>query len=433
MGCWGVRRIADPETYLRLACERILLARDPNRGMWDDVEATVISRACVAAGILDQLTAHAVLDEYAFSMALRDRQRGHMLRHQRLLARSQGQRLSAHRVAVCDREFPQGDQQWILERVLFADDATHLDLRGTAPMGPQGSPFRGRAAARSAPGVMHPHPHPQTLVIEDDQGTTATGHVGRSSWGGGSWESTYRTDAPLSPDARWIEIDGTRIELPERTLAPEVRIEEIEPMDPLRAMLHGEILSTDRQHGSGDSVEIACRALIAVGAVDEDDPVLLETRRIAGAVASAAPVPGLSEPWASLLKRYSKDDGPTGRLALGAVIDDLEGFSLRLDALASEPGSFSISLAMSPGTPLLRHFPGRDLERAPITWWAEDDRANAYVAFSDQGGGGGDLAEGQVTSLAPLDPKATELRLLPTASHTRAVITVHLADLAEHA
>jgi hypothetical protein len=235
---------------------------------------------------------------------------------------------------------------------------------------------------------------------------------------------------PLDANTQWIEVDGTRIGLPERLPPPEVRVEEIEPMDPLRAMLYAEIMSTDRRRGGEDTVEVACRTLLAIGAFEEDDPLLLEIRRIAAAVASAAPVPGLSEPWASLVARFSKTDGPKGRLALGAVIDDLDGFSIRLDALTSEAGSFSISLAVSPGTALLR-FPGVDLEPPPIIWWAEDDRHNAYVAFSDQGGGSSTLAEGQVTSLAALDPKATELRLLPTASRTRAVITVPLAGLAE--
>jgi hypothetical protein len=432
MGCCGVPRITDPETYLRLACERILLAQGRNNRMQGDAEPTVISRASLAAGTLDQATANAVLDEYALAMALRDRNRGHMLRHRRSVRRSEGQRLSAQRVAVCDCDFERGNQRWTLERVLFADDATHLDLSGTDPAGSRGNPRRRGGRVRSVPGVMPHQPHPQTLALADDQGTTATGRVGASSWGGGSWESSYRTDVPLSPDTWWIELDGTRIELPERQPAPEVHLEEIEPIDPLRAMLYGEILSTDRRHGSEDTVEIACRTLVAIGALGEDDPMLLEIRRIADAVAGAAPIPGLSEPWASLLARYSKGDGLTGRLAIGAVIDDLDGFSVRLDALVCETGSFSISLAMSPGTPLLPHFPGFDVKRSPITWWAEDDRKNAYVAFSDQGGGSEDLAEGQVTSLASLDPKATELRLLPTASRTRAVITLPLAALADH-
>ena len=70
------------------------------------------------------------------------------------------------------------------------------------------------------------------------------------------------------------------------------------------------------------------------------------------------------------------------------------------------------------------------VKASPLTWWAEDDRNNAYVAFEDRSHGNGTLAEGQVTSLAPLDPKATVLRLLPTGSRWRGVIIVPLAALA---
>ena len=118
--------------------------------------------------------------------------------------------------------------------------------------------------------------------------------------------------------------------------------------------------------------------------------MLVELRRIADAVTNATPVPGLPEPWAPSGAVLRGSTGELGPFPIGAVIDDLEGFSIRLDALFSEPTSFSISLAISPGAPLLRHFPGGiDVEPSPITWWAEDDRGNAYVAFSDRGGGGG--------------------------------------------
>jgi len=431
MGCCGVPKSADPETYLRLACERVLPSEGRrNNGPQSGGETAVISRACIAAGTLDQARAHQVLDEYALAMALRDQHRGRMLMHRRRArAPVEGQRLSAHRVAVCEFHFERSDQHWILERVLFADDATHLDLSGTDPAGQMFNQRRRGGLVGPGPRAMPHKPQPQTLTVRDDQGTTVTGHQGTGSWGGGSWQSSYRTDVPLSPETRWIEVDGTRIELPERGPAPEVHLEEIERRDPLRAMLYGEIMSTDRRHGGDDTVDIACRALVDIGALGEDDPLLREIRQIAGAVAGGAPVPGLAEPWASLVARFSKTDGPQGRLAIGAVIDDLDGYSIRLDALTSDAGSFSISLAVSPGTPLLR-FPGVDLDPSPIVWWAEDDRHNAYVAFFDNGGGSENLAEGQVTSLAALDPRATELRLLPTASRTRAVINVPLAGLA---
>ncbi len=423
-------RITDPETYLRLACERLLIGQ--NGGRQDTAEAGVISRVCVAAGALDQVTSLGVLDEYRFAMALRDQHWQHMRMHRRSMAPRERQRLTAQRVAVGIPKFERDGQQWFLEKLLFADDGTHLDMSGTDPEDALANPRRRGGFVRRAQGSMPHHPFPQTIVLKDDQGTTATAHSGSGGWGGDTWQTSYHSGVSLSSDTRWIEIDGTRIDLPEWRPAPVVHVEEIEEMDPIRAMLYGEILSVDRRHGGGvDVVEIACQAFVAIGALEEDDPLLPEIRRIAGAVASGSPTPGLSEPWASLLARFSKADGPLGSVAIGSVIDDLEGVSIRVDALTSEPESFSISLAMSPGDLLLRHLPGADRDPPLIVWWAEDDRNNAYVAFEDSVQGRDTLAEGQLTSLAPLDPKATELRLLPTGSRRRGVITVPLAALTD--
>jgi hypothetical protein len=428
MRCCGVPKRTDPELYLRLAFERTLLSEGSRNPMLEGFEGAVISRVLTAAGALDRDTAQRVLEEYQLAKALRQEgPRRHMLLHARPLPQAQRQPFSSERVAMCDIEFEHGNEPWMLGRVLFGEHTTRLDLLGARPPGKRGNPRRHQLMHVGPP--AH-HPHPQTLTLADDQGTTATAHAGQASWSDMSWEASYTSDAPLSPDTQWIEIDGSRLELPDRQPGPEVRVEEIEPIDPLRAALYREILSTDRHHGGRDTVEIASKALIATGALGEDDAMLSELRRIADAMTSATPVPGLLEPWASLMARYSKGDGTSGTVAIGAVIDDLEGFSIRIDSLASEPGSFSISLAISPGTPLLRHFPGMGGEPSPITWWAEDDRMNAYVAFSDRGGGGPDVAEGQVTSLAPLDPKATELRLLPTGIHSRAIVTVPLGALA---
>jgi hypothetical protein len=430
MGCCGVVRITDPETYLRLACERLLMGQ--NNGRPDNAESGVVGRACVAAGALDLVTALGVLDEYRFAMALRDQRWHHMRMHRRSTVPSERQQLTAQRVAVGIPKFQRDGQQWFLEKLLFADDGTHLDMSGTDPEDAMTNPRRRGGFVRRAQGSMPRHPYPQTIALKDDQGMTATAHSGSGSWGGDTWHTSYNTGVSLSSDTQWIEIDGTRIELPERRPALVAHVEEIEEINPIRAMLYGEILSVDRHHGGGlDVVEIACQAFVAIGALEEGDPLLPEIRRIAGAVASGAATPGLSEPWASLLARFSKVDGPLGSVAIGSVIDDLEGVSIRVDALTSEPESFSISLAMSPGDQLLRHFPGADRDPPLIVWWAEDDRNNAYIAFEDQVQGGDTLAEGQLTSLAPLDPKATVLRLLPTGSRRRGVITVPLADLTD--
>jgi hypothetical protein len=426
MRCCGVAGNADPETYLRLVYERILLRQDPNRWMHETFEGSVISRALVAAGTIPEETARAVMDHYEIAMALRHPQGAHMRMHRRAAVQGGHRRvaLTVQRVAVCERDFEHGGERWTLERALFTDGTTQLDLSGTvAPSAGNRSRLSG---LRHVPGAMVQHPNPQTIALADDRGTTTGAHVGSSGWGSGSWQAKYTSGAPLSPETRWIEIDGCRVELGPRAVAPEVRIENIEPMNPLRAVLYKELLSPDRQHGGADSVAIASRALVATGALTEDDAMLRELRTIAEALGNAAPAPGLPDPWNSLLSRYTQNDGRVGTLTVGALIEDLEGLSVRIDAVSTQPGSFSISLAMSPGDSLIRHVPGGDAGPMPITWWAKDDRGNTYVAFADRGEGGPDVMEGQVTSLAPLDPKATELILLPTGSHSRAVLTIPL-------
>jgi hypothetical protein len=420
----------DPETYLRLACERILIGQNNSRQ--DMAEAGVIGRACVAAGTLDQVTALGVLDEYRFALALRDQHFHHLRMYRGFRAPGERQRLTAQRVAVGIPRFQRDGQQWFLEKLLLAEDGTHLDMSGTNPEDAMTNPRRRGGLVHRAQGSMPHHPFPQTITVKDDQGTTTTAHSGSGGWGGDTWQTSYHSGVSLSPDTKWIEIDATRIDLPGWRPAPVADVEEIEEIDPIRAMLYGEILSVDRHHGGGvDAVETASQAFVAIGALEADDPLLPEIRRIAGAVASGSPTPGLSEPWASLLARFSKADGPLGSVAIGSVIDDLEGFSIRVDALISESESFSISLAMSPGGLLGRHFPGGDRDPPPIVWWAEDDRNNAYVAFEDRVQGSDTLAEGQLTSLAPLDPKATALRLLPTGSRRRGVISVPLTALTD--
>jgi hypothetical protein len=425
---------AEPETYLRLACERDLLSLEPRPGMRDGFEAVIIGRALIAAGVLSKEVARRVLDEYAFAVVLRDHQRGRMLLrgqfHPQVHPQAVRQRLSAQRVVAGALEFEHGGQPWVLQRVLFADEGTHLDLVGAGPptFGPMTRP---NAAVAFPPGGVRPPPFPQTIALADDGGGTATGTVaGGSSWGGTSWQARFVSDHPLSADTGWIEVDGARIELPRSRPAPGARVEEIAPPDPVRAMLIGEILSTDRVHGNQDSFDIATRALVATGVLAKGDAVLEETRRIWGALASGTPAPGLPAPWDALLARFSRGDGREASMPIGTVIEDLEGYSIRFDALITQQGSFTLALAVSPGAPLLRHFPGMDLDTSPVTWWAEDDRGNTYVAFFSKGGGG-PVADGEVHSLAPLDPKATELTLLPTTTHARGVVTVPLAALDE--
>ena len=419
---------ANPEAYLRLACERLLLSRSRQSGSPQGGELVSIGRALVAGGLLDKEQVEAVLEEYSLAFGLRE-QGGWWRVHRMHIPEAEGQRLSAQRVVVCNLAFG-ADRHMTLERVVFGDDAAHLDLSGVGPPNQARAtmPFRPRQMARGRMGLGG-LAQGRVLTVRDDQGTTASASFGRGGSGGREWHGRFTTDKPLSAGTAWIEIDGARLALPERRPAADVRIEAVDPTDPVRSMLYGEILGSGHMHGDDVSVDVAIEALVATGALRRDDAIVGEVQRVATAFTSGRTTPNLPPLWAALLRRMSKSDGPAGTLTIGSVVESLEKCSIRFDSLTSEEDSFSVAVAVSPGWPLLMHFPGFRLDRSPINWWAEDDRNNTYVFVAGNNGGSDGIAEGTIHSMAPLDPKAKVLRLLPTGTSERAVVTIPLVDL----
>ncbi len=422
-------RPTDPETYLRLACERLLLSQDLRSGARQGGEVPAVGRALIAGGLLDEERVRAVLEEYALAFGLRE-YGGWWHLHRMQQGAAEGQRLSAQRVVIGTFDLSDADERATLERVVFGDDRTELDLSGVTSSRQDRSAmaFRRNAMLRRTMGPAG-LAHGRVLTVGDDRGTTTQAFAGHSGRSGRVWDAHFTTDAPLSPATAWIEIDGVRLELPEPHPIPEVRMETVEPLDPVKAMLYGEILGSENMHGGEASVDVAIETLITTGARQQDDPLLKEVERVGAAFVGGGTTTNLPAPWAALLRRRPRSDGPVGVLPIGAAVESLEGFSIRFDSLSSEETSFSVAVVVSPGLPLMLHFPGFRLERSPIDWWAEDDRSNVYLLIAGSRGSSGDIAEGSLDSISPLDPKATELRLLPTGKSERAVVTIPLANL----
>jgi hypothetical protein len=427
---FGVAERTDPETYLRLACERLMVSQDRRGGSQQGGELPVVGRALMAGGLLDDERVHAVLEEYAFAFGLRE-QGGWWHMHHMSAPEARGRRLTADRVFVGHLEFGDSGERRTLERVVFGEDQTAFDLSGVTStrQGPSAMALRRNHMFRRTLGPPGLVPG-GALTVGDDRGTTTPATVGHSGSSGQTWHSHFTTDVPLSAATAWIEIDGVRLDLPEPPPVPDVRMEMVETIDPVRAMLFGEIVgSGNRWHGGENSVDVAIETLIATGALEEDDPMVKEAERVGAAFVGGGATANLPQPWAALMRRWSRSDGPVGVLALGAVVEALEGCSIRFDSLTSDESSFSVALAVSPGLPLMMHFPGFKLERSPIDWWAEDDRGNAYLLMAGAGSASDDVAEGTIESISSLDPTAIELRLLPTGTTERAVVTIPLGDL----
>jgi hypothetical protein len=415
-----------PETYLRREYERMFLEAPQAQVVAAPVMA---GRALVAAGVLPAETAEEIGREYRMALGLREGGRRFPLWRG---DRDGGQRqpLSAARAVVGDFVVGDPSDQLLLHQVIFADDASYLDLSGRVgshPMPTGGPPARRLPPARTV--AWAGGPHMQSFFVVDDQRTRATATCGRNSSTDRSWQGTFSTDRPLSPTTEWIAIDGHRVRLPPPAPPPAVRVEELEAGSGIQAALFAELAAALSGRGGDPYIEPAEQALVATGALAPDDPILCSVQDVAAALAGQRPFAALAEPWASLLKRWGRTDGRRGRLAIGAAVGPVAGYSLRFDSLDSDGTGFSVHLATSPGNALGHGLPFRGGLLPPFQWWAEDDRGNAYLGSEQGHSSTPDLAQGQLRFSGPLDPKAQELLLVPRGRDQRAVVTVSLEGL----
>jgi hypothetical protein len=420
-----VTRRTDPETYLRLAWERIVLSDEHRRGSNDTNAVSAASRVLVAARGISAERVAAIDEEYQDALLLRLGNMRHFFFPR--LASQRRIELSVQRVVLLSADFVTGSAQMTLTQVVFTDDSTMLDISGTDEKGTSPALLRrpgvmgfGRQIGGPLNGLV--------LTIRDDAGTVASASMPRSSSNGRNWEAQFKSDVPLAATTKWLEIDGRRVDLPDPGPTPQVRIERLDADSSLHRALRREVVNDIQMRGPA-SLEFAITALVETGTLAADDPMLEEAQQISAAVMGHQPLPGLPEPWSSLQRRSQKSDGPVGRLPIGVAVS-VGGTSIRFDSLLSEPHAFSVALAVSPGEALLRHGPRPYLGLPPIEWWAEDDRGNVYLSASGNGGGSDNLAEGILQSRAPIDPLASELRLVPTGQDERAIVTLSLASLA---
>lgn len=420
-----MREKTGPELYLRLACERVL-ASEHGDGMQGG-EVGAIAGALVAGELLPENEVRGVLDEYATAVRARS---GHV---PPVLMRApqagQHRELAQCRVVLGPFVVPQdGTTGVVLEKVRFEDDSAEFELSGT-----DASLLR----------VRHGRPFPQPrawgrpIAVTDDRGATATArNHGGGGWGGGSWNATFKTDKPLSPATSWLELDGARVHFPRPPAPSDVLVEPVEAPPPLRWALYVAMSGAfNFPRGHTGSVQAALSTFVATGALEADDPLVAEFGAVSEALEKRTPKRGLPEPWPKLMRRLGKADGAQGHLAVAAACQ-VAGISLRIDSLSSEPEGFSVLATASPGDVFRRGFPFHQMGPAAsqLLWWAEDDRHNLYFGTGLSAGGGGypDKAEGSVDFHAALDPKARQLRLIPTGRSERAVVTVRTEGLGGH-
>ncbi len=407
----------DPELHLRLTGEQALLDRKQTEGGDPRNNPLVeVAAALVAIGALNEERAQCIIDDYGLAFGLRGRGQvfgfwpaGHAPRGAR-------RPLKAPRVVVCERSF---EQLWGKLQVHYAalgDRATTLCITALSPGG--------------LPALVRPGGSSQLPSLTDDRGHSEVAHVSGGSGDQGGFRGRLQTMHPLAQDTKWLDIGSDRVDLVGESKPPRVDIETIPDRSPAERFLWGRLSAgrhgPHRLGGRPVAILVTIETLVAAGAIAPDSRVIDEVRDVLAAFSGQQPQGVVPEPWASLLAGVARQGGHSGIIGLGAVTPPFDETILSLEALTLTDGNFEIHLAMSPDSAARMGPISSSVRQTSTEWWAEDDLGNSYLGAIGSWGGGGDIGEGTVTYWPALDPRASVLRIMPTGSHERAVITVEL-------
>ncbi len=406
----------DPELHLRLMGEQALLApRQTEGGDPRNNPLVEIAAALVAVGALDEQRAQCIIDDYGLAFGLRGRGQVFGFRPPGLASRGSRQPLKAPRVVVCEQSF---DQPWGKLQVHYAalgDRATTLCITVQTPGG--------------LPTLLRPG-GPALPSLSDDRGHSEVAHVSGGSGTDGEFRGRLSTMHPLAQDTKWLDVGSDRVDLVGDSKPPRVEIETLPERSPAERFLWGRLSAgrhgPHRFGGRPVAIDATIETLVAAGAIAPDSDVIYEVRDVLAAFSGQQPQGVIPEPWASLLAGIARQGQHSGIVGLGAVTPPFDDTVVSVEALTLANGSFELHLAISPDSAARMEPMSSPIRGTGIEWWAEDDQGNSYLGAIGSWGGGGDIGEGTITYWPALDPRASLLRIMPTGSKERAVITVEL-------
>jgi hypothetical protein len=396
----------DAERYLREAAERWVSEGGSSQPPWNPVLAST-GAALVAVDAMTTAAARSVIGDYNPALGPGKARSG-------LSAQPD---IGQLRVVPCERVIDQPWGELAIHYVAFTDRATVL--RGTLqPRQSPAYPFGLPAGAKE-------------LMVTDDHGTTATAEFsGQSRRGDLAWRGRYEVRPRLAVDTAWIELSGQRVELTGQPAGIQVWAEPLPIQDPAVRHLWERVATLNDFHDPHHALDATIATLIAAGALHADDPVIGDAQTALALLRPDDTRPAqkhgdLPEPWRSLLARWGQTGGPVGMAAVGAITPPFDGVTAAVIALESRDEHFSLTVELVPGA--RTGLPYRDLpEQQHITWWAADNLGNHYLAEQGSWQWSDERAGGTIGFWPALDPRASSIDLMPTATATRAVIRVPL-------
>jgi hypothetical protein len=294
------------------------------------------------------------------------------------------------------------------------------------------------AGARQSPRWF---PELRDVTVTDDQGSTSTlrggsGHASRQP--GPGQRLWYEVSCALDPvpegGSRWLDVQGqgTSVTRLLRSHLVPVRVGGLSPAvgspaeQELRDMARWILLGyLDKEIREGPDLKRRCRDVLAQtaglregGLADGASPLPGQFTRLCTALIRQRPPSGLPRGWQSVLDAADRADGPRLHVDLNTALPPVDGTAVRLNTLASWPGSWDLYLQAAPGW-WIRSTDGQRKWDAMMVF-AEDDLGGLYI--SNFGGSSGRPAyeEVKLTMRPRLAPGAS-LLTLTFASQTQRV------------
>jgi len=284
-------------------------------------------------------------------------------------------------------------------------------------------------------------PELRDVTVTDDQGSTSTlrpvsGHAGPQP--GPDQRLWYEVACALDPvpdgGSRWLDVQGrdTSVTRLLRSGLVPVRAGGQSPVavspaeQELRDMawwiLRGYL---DKAMGEGPDLKRRCRDVLAQtarlregGLADGASPLPGQLTRLCTALIKQRPPSGLPSGWHSVLNAADRADGPQLHVDLDTALPPVDGTAVRLNTLASWPGSWDLYLHAAPGWWTCST--DRQHKRAAMTVFAEDDLGGLYISNFGGSRGHPGYEEVKLTFRPRLAPAAS-LLTLTSASETQQV------------
>jgi hypothetical protein len=235
------------------------------------------------------------------------------------------------------------------------------------------------------------------VTVTDDQGSTCavrfvSGHADSAR------RRRFELACALGPvpagGSRWLDVrgrDNSTARLLRSGLAP-VRAGGPSPAagSPAERELRDlawSVLGDCLHHGlrEGPGLKRRCRALLAQaarlregGPADGASPLPGQCTRLCTALIRQRPPSGLPRGWHSVLSAADRADGPPLHVDLDTALPPADGTAVRLDTLASWPGSWDLHLQAAPGWSI--YSADRMYKLNAVTVFAEDDLGGLYLS-----------------------------------------------------